>query len=61
MINKETFLFLQDLNLNNNKPWMAENKARYNTVKENIKIVTSFFEASKPLVDFLNRGIEFES
>ncbi|MCX8525557.1 DUF2461 domain-containing protein [Chryseobacterium formosus] len=28
--------------------------------KDSIKTVISFFEASKPLVDFLNRGIEFE-
>lgn len=36
MINQETFAFLKDLSLNNNKPWMAENKERYNGVKENL-------------------------
>lgn len=36
MINQETFSFLKDIGLNNNKPWMAENKTRYQDVKENL-------------------------
>ncbi|MBD3903294.1 DUF2461 domain-containing protein [Chryseobacterium sp. Ch-15] len=36
MINQETFSFLKDLSANNNKPWMTENKERYNEVKENL-------------------------
>jgi uncharacterized protein (TIGR02453 family) len=41
MLHKNTLQFLHDLNLNNNKPWMDDNRAIYLEAKENFETFTT--------------------
>jgi uncharacterized protein (TIGR02453 family) len=41
MLHKNTIQFLQDLNINNNKPWMDANRQEYLNAKENFEAFTS--------------------
>ena len=71
MIKQTSLDFLKELKNNNSKEWFEQNKTIYQTYKEDIILFAEnlllelekldfSIETGKPLIDYLNKDIEFE-